>query len=427
MRNASDFLMAFAQHGNISNVSMPTPLTTASTGADPFTMVVWYMHLYLTPVVVFIGLIGNCLSFVVFMCTRQRHLSSSVYLAALALVDSSFLLQLLTTWLVYVRIFLFHRQGWCQIFIYISYVSSFLSVWLVVAFTVERFIACSYPLRRNSMCTTGRAKVVTVSLSVFAIVVYSYGAWTSGTIFNGRHTECICLPRFQGLVMIFSNIDTFITLVVPVLAIIIMNVKIVYKLIYLDDKRKAMTQYSHRSDSGRVVNQSSTREQRGHENRPEAGHSSRNRSQVKVTKMLLVVSTMFVVLNLPSHAIRVYNTLQRFINPAYLTSRALLQAQSVSNFIYYCNFSVNFFLYSMCGRNFRNALSTLILKLKRNVVQCYRNRLPYCCQPTTLERHQPAEDIKFQTAFRNTQTRDTTLENQIAQIESDVNESINEL
>lgn len=53
----------------------------------------WDTHLYLTPVIIVIGLLGNITSFFVFVTTSLRHLSSSVYLAALALADSGFLFQ----------------------------------------------------------------------------------------------------------------------------------------------------------------------------------------------------------------------------------------------------------------------------------------------------------------------------------------------
>ena len=53
----------------------------------------WNVQLYLTPIIIFVGLIGNITSFFVFVTTSLRHLSSSVYLAALALTDSGFLFQ----------------------------------------------------------------------------------------------------------------------------------------------------------------------------------------------------------------------------------------------------------------------------------------------------------------------------------------------
>ena len=52
------------------------------------------LDLYLLPLISIIGFIGNVLSFVVFTTTYLRRLSSSVYLAALAVADTIFLLVL---------------------------------------------------------------------------------------------------------------------------------------------------------------------------------------------------------------------------------------------------------------------------------------------------------------------------------------------
>ena len=56
--------------------------------------VVNLLDLYLLPLISVIGCIGNVLSFVVFTTTYLRRLSSSVYLAALAVADTIFLLVL---------------------------------------------------------------------------------------------------------------------------------------------------------------------------------------------------------------------------------------------------------------------------------------------------------------------------------------------
>ena len=61
--------------------------------------VVNVLDFYLLPLISVVGCIGNVLSFVVFTTTYLRRLSSSVYLAALAVADTIFLLVLLFNWL----------------------------------------------------------------------------------------------------------------------------------------------------------------------------------------------------------------------------------------------------------------------------------------------------------------------------------------
>lgn len=115
---------------------------------------------YYVPTIVLFGCIGNILSVFVFFKTKLRKLSSSYYLAALAISDTIFLLVALVAWLNFVNINIYNREYFCEFFTYVSGLCSFLSVWFVVAFTVERFIAVQYPLKRQSMCTVKRACTV---------------------------------------------------------------------------------------------------------------------------------------------------------------------------------------------------------------------------------------------------------------------------
>lgn len=61
--------------------------------------VVEALDLYLIPIVVGVGIVGNIVSFLVFTATYLRRMSSSVYLAALAIVDTVFLILVFLTWL----------------------------------------------------------------------------------------------------------------------------------------------------------------------------------------------------------------------------------------------------------------------------------------------------------------------------------------
>ncbi len=63
-----------------------------------FHAVMYFLNTYVTPVVIFIGVLGNSLSFVVFVGTHLSRQSSSIYLAVLAAVDNVFLLTLLFVW-----------------------------------------------------------------------------------------------------------------------------------------------------------------------------------------------------------------------------------------------------------------------------------------------------------------------------------------
>lgn len=128
---------------------------------------------YYTPTIVFVGIIGNILSVLVFFRTKLKKLSSSYYLAALGISDTAFLILVFMNWLNFADLNLINRDFICQLYSFLQGVCSFLSVWYVVAFTVERFIAVLYPLKRQSMCTVRRAVIVlsclTLSGCIFSV------------------------------------------------------------------------------------------------------------------------------------------------------------------------------------------------------------------------------------------------------------------
>ncbi|XP_054276920.1 sex peptide receptor-related protein 2-like isoform X1 [Macrosteles quadrilineatus] len=80
-------------------------------------------------------------------------------------------------------------------------------------------------------------------------------------------------------------------------------------------------------------------------------------SQTKVTEMLLVVSSVFICLNLPSYVIRVWV----FVNEAIQTETVseIVILQHYFNLLFNTNFGINFALYCVSGQNFRRALISL--------------------------------------------------------------------
>jgi hypothetical protein len=118
------------------------------------------------------------------MCVtvQLRCRNSSVYLGTLAAVDSGFLVALFGVWLSFVgEGEAFHRAGWCQAVVYVIHVCSFMSVWTVVAFTCENWIVIYHPLRRHALCTRRRAAVVMGALTATAVTAYSTGVWMPST------------------------------------------------------------------------------------------------------------------------------------------------------------------------------------------------------------------------------------------------------
>ncbi|XP_015127177.1 FMRFamide receptor [Diachasma alloeum] len=300
------------------------------------------VQMYYTPVLVCLGTLGNCLSVYVFFYTKMRRASSSWYLAALVISDTGFLVAVFIVWLNMVGIGIFNRQGYCQFFVYLSTLCSFLSVWFVVSFTIERFIAVLYPLRRQSLCTVAKAKMVILGLTGIGIILCSPVLWfTSPRPMNGKPniTACQLVTERENLASAFNVADTVLTFVLPFAIIVILNGLISRAVWRLANVRRTLTTNGQRdSRCGNI-----------------------GMSQAKVTKMLLVVSTVFLCFNLPAYVMRV----RAFLEVHQDDPRSTVLAQHIANILFDTNFGINFVLYCASGQNFRKAVVRLILRRPR--------------------------------------------------------------
>ncbi|XP_025994992.2 thyrotropin-releasing hormone receptor isoform X2 [Solenopsis invicta] len=295
----------------------------------------------------FLGCLGNCLSVYAFLGTKLRYSSSSIYLGALAINDNIFLLLgVFIPWLRTWGVNIFNQQGFCQFIQYFGYVSSFLNAWLVVAFTVERYIAVKWPLRRQFLCTVVRAKMTVTGLTVSAIllsspIIYLTRKTTDQDCGSNKNIEND--ENLRRLSEIYNTIDSIVSFVVPLITIVIFNMLIARNIYKLDNIRRTLTIESNVSN--------------------DRAHASRDRMpQTKVTKMLLVVSTTFLCLNLPAVVIRI---IVFIYNQKIEELLWLYWAQQIVQALFYTSFGINFILYCASGQNFRREILRMCGKRSR--------------------------------------------------------------
>lgn len=317
-----------------------------------FEITVQKMNMFGLPVIIFGGLIGNTLSFIVFAGTPMRMLSCSVYLAFLNIADSIFLLTLLTTWLGWFEIYLFHQPGWCQVIIYLSYVSSFLSVWGVVCFTVERFIVVYFPLKKSTLCSTRRALIVLACLSLGAAVMYSLNLFVHHVIKDEMFGQiCVTIDEYDSMARAMTAVDTVATLILPSICIIAFNIAIMVRVWGIMGRNVKEPEKGGRSGS-RVPMSLVRRESRS------AKHKS---IQWRTTRSLLIVSTVFVILNLPSHGLRIHLVMHYLIRTDNKVIAYWHKWLQVLQFLSYANYSANFLLYCACNAAFRIGVRRMLV------------------------------------------------------------------
>ena len=301
------------------------------------------------PSVVLLGLIGNTLSLFVFSARSMKHCSSSTFLAALALVDNIFLLNLGFIWIDGEFYNILRFSVACEIIMFVTYVTAFLSVWFVVGFTAERFVAICFPLRSHLMCSVFREKVMVVIMAITACLLYNHSFWTIDIILTGPRYRCVIRQEMVSYLQVITWVDTTLTMIVPFILITFMNIQVLKAAAICQGK----TQSCCGDNKPKLI---------GHNGTSKARKTLRFSSQMRVTRTLVLVSTTFLMLNLPSHALRLYNLIYTTAHPKdhFTVSIQLYFVQEIANFLYYTTFSCNFILYSLYGRHFQKNLKMIL-------------------------------------------------------------------
>ena len=335
----------------------------------PLILAVKTMRTVCIPVIVAVGFCGNTLCLMVFSARSMKRSSCSVFLGSLAAVDNSFLLSLLLTWIDGELVPVITTDFSCQLLIYLTYTTSFLSVWFIVGFTCERYIAICFPLKRNLMCSVKREKIVVICLTLIAGVIYNFSFWTSGMQQFGPKRKCVMNIEYMYFLNIVTWIDTFLTMVIPFFIIVTVNSLVLKTILQCPVKKTAPKETDKLLSSkskerlmfwkGKSNNKVETKlvikptKHRKH-------FFKASSPQIRVTRTLLLVSMTFLCLNLPSHAIRLYSLIASLVSEEPTTTEELFFLQELTLMFYYATFSCNFVLYTLFGRNFKKALMLIL-------------------------------------------------------------------
>ena len=275
---------------------------------------------YGLPAVCILGLIGNTLAAITFLRKPLRNKSCSLYLAVRSISDNGFLATLLVIWSSGTfRLQLGSILGICQLLVFLTYVCGCISVWLVVFVTAENYIRICHPFIVSRVCTTKTAKIVLAVLSVFTLGFYNFPLWIS-------KPDCSPNSAHYKVTQAFIYTDTLITLIVPVILMAVLMAAIISTLIRSHKWRRS---------------------------RPNNSSLPTQHPVAKVTKMLLAVSSIFFLMNFPSHVIRLQILINSFLQGYGDTTPLEALIQTITLQIYYLSLGINLVVYLVFGSQFR--------------------------------------------------------------------------
>ncbi len=155
------------------------------------------LYLYLSPIMMIIGLIGNCLSFAVLSRKVRYPSPTCLYLSVLAVVDTIALyVPCVRGWLVHITQYDLMVLMGCSWYFIVYFSFANISVYIIFNMTVDRFIYVMFPFAAKTICTHKRAVLGMAGTSLLQVLFNLHYPWAfqATTITDGNQTIQTCTP-----------------------------------------------------------------------------------------------------------------------------------------------------------------------------------------------------------------------------------------
>ncbi|XP_071093793.1 galanin-like G-protein coupled receptor npr-9 [Haliotis cracherodii] len=324
---------------NRSHEEFPdSPYAPLAATETTITMVIKYVGYVTVPTLLVVSLTGNCLTIIVMLSKTFWNSPCSPFLVALAISDSTYSMVIPFSNIFFRQLIGFDiralTESGCHIFFIVHKASKIISSWFIVAISVERFIAVWFPLKANSICK--RRNLLLFVLTIYLGVYIFTGVWTFSTkIINGVCVPNYATPDTAALARAYLVAGSMVFSLIPASILIILTPATCYKLFKQQAIRMELS-VAH-SNAG----------------------ASNNRRASQTTVMLLGITIAYIILVTPTCI--VHNICFSLKISLYETKDLTLSiARAVIQFTEQLNFSINFILYLLCNRSFRNRVLVIL-------------------------------------------------------------------
>ena len=287
-----------------------------------------FINIYWYPILVPIGLIGNCLSFAVMMKPSNRKMSTCIYMAAISINDN--LMMYLCLHVSLVSGLQIHKWNHfeCKFVIFCSLVALQGCTYLILAMTVDKYIAIKWPHKAATYSTPERAKLIAVVIQICVLVYNVPHLFLSSTVGN----KCVAYSSSSIISRVHSWLSTVLNAVIPFILLIHMNYIIVKTV----------------RNSGKLFGANGMVKRQ----------ATMKNAEKQVTIMLLLVTTLFLILLVPTYIRFIYVAFVERDTPLEY-ARSMLVFQITAK-LYKTNSGINFLLYCVSGKKFRNDLKEIL-------------------------------------------------------------------
>ncbi|KAK3092832.1 hypothetical protein FSP39_007720 [Pinctada imbricata] len=298
------------------------------------------VNFILLPTVLLFGISGNILTVIIMSSSKFKHLTSRIFLIALAISDTILLVtqpfnKMFVMKLLGRDIRALSQIG-CKIFFLFFRTGKMTSSWFVVFLCLERFVAVWFPLKAKIIW---RKEVALAAICLIYVIITSFNAvWTySSKVLD----DGFCYPDYfdksiPSEVQWYKNMLTAgssLYSLIPICILVTFTPLILYKLSQHRRTRMKMTGSSQQK--------------------------SKSAQSTKTTAMLIGVMIAYFILVTPItvlHNIAFYIGVKAFGN----NTKGFLIYRDVAQILEQINYSINFILYVVASQQFRAGLVSIL-------------------------------------------------------------------
>lgn len=299
-------------------------------GPMGFAQVVW---ICIGPVIFTVGIIGNVLILAVMSKRFLSGTTTSVFLRTMATADIFALITgMIPEILEAGRIVILKELHpfTCKMEKFLFYTSADTSLWILVVFTIDRFLAVWFPLNfRGGATSLSKSKMAVAGAFFAASLKNLHVFWTRGAEYHLIGDQFILVSNCGHPSLLFKHFEChirpWIVLALvdagPFCFILLSNIFIILKIRQLLSDEQIMS-------------------------------SSSCRQLLQMCLMCVSASVCFLICISPSIVLLIGR-------PKWAHSSVYSVAKAFNNVLVYIHHSANFFLYCLTGKRFRAALGTM--------------------------------------------------------------------
>ena len=333
-------------------------------------------------VIIVVGIIGNCLTFVVFWKGNFKSSTSFLFLS-LSLIDSAFLIAVFPEYSV--RAFVAY-SGWMQGFssvtpfltVYISFIfttTKTATIWVTVLVAVNRYIIVCRPLRASRWCTTSKVKIQLAVLLVLVVVInipalvqcrIKYYSLDNGTSYTAT-VDCGVISRWRLFYTVYDLVLNFVLWTgVPLFILTLLTIRLITAM-------------------------------NAHRRMQLAMNSLHNQPDNNMTYALVMVVIMFIICHVPNVVLEIVWLVVP--SEVFYFNQVWYIVRQMSRVLMILNSAVNFIIYTLANKRFRQVLITTIC----------RRHIPTAGRVVTARQMARAEVVRDEPDDDNDDDNDTPL------------------